>query len=302
MIEYVGGFTFLGDGHASHVERLTADAPHQRPPIYHHAGLVLVEVAPGATRFELPVGARWRDRDGDVPPAAAVFLCDAPLGSAVLSALPKHLTSPTAELSIFYLEPVPGTTTTLSATAQLVYEDGVTGYAESEIRTDGGAVVARAASRIAITPAPNTPLPPSIEPPVGFVPHHLRDDGLTGPEHPYLDLHWMETVAVNPSIAIMRLVTVGWHLSSAARLYGGTLAVLAQAAADALAEAAAPEGSRAVALDLKVQYPRPIGPGETLVAEARTVHAGRRMFFGEVFVRRGDGKVVTLGTSTHRFE
>lgn len=300
-LEYVGGFSFSDEGGLTHIERLTSGGGESRPPIYHHSGLNLVSTTPGSSEFVLPVPPRWRTREGEVPPAASIFLCDAPLGIAVLSILPPDQSSPTAELSIFYLEPVPREATKLTTIATLVHQDGNTGFAEADIRSDDGTMVARAASRIAISQAPPMVMPPTVSLPDGFVSHSLREEGLDGPEHPYLDLHWMETLAVNPSIAILRMVTRGWHLSAAANLYGGTLAVLAQAAADALAEAAAPEGHRAVALDLKVQYPRPIGPGETLVAEARIVHGGRRMFFGEVFIRRDDGKIVTLGTSTHRF-
>lgn len=299
--EYVGGFAERGD-HSSHVDAILAQRTGHRPPIHHHGGLTMDDVAHGTASFSLPVGPRWRRSDGQVAPAATLFLCDAPLGTAVLSVLPIDMVSPTAELSVFYLAPIPRSTEVLRASARLVHEDGATGFSDADIVSDDGTVVARAVTRIAITPVPPVDPPPGREVPTGFVPHHLRDEGLDGPEHPYLALHGMETVAVNPSIAILRLVTNAWHLSLAANLYGGTLAVLAQAAADALAEAAAPEGATAIPLDLKVQYPRPIGPGETLVCEARMVHAGRRIFFGEVFVRRDDGKVVTLGTSTHRFE
>ncbi len=298
--EYVGGFTQRGE-HASHVDAILAQLTGHRPPIHHHGGLTMEDISPGTATFSLPVGPRWRRSDGEVAPAATLFLCDAPLGTAVLSVLPIDKVSPTAELSVFYLAPIPTETNGLRTTARLVFEDGVTGFSEADIVADDGTVVARSVTRIAITPAPPIDLPPGRDEPAEFIPHHLRDEGIGGPEHPYLVLHGMETVAVNPSIAILRFVTNAWHLSLAANLYGGTLAVLAQAAADALAEAAAPEGTVAIPLDLKVQYPRPIGPGETLVAEARMVHAGRRIFFGEVFVRRDDGKVVTLGTSTHRF-
>jgi uncharacterized protein (TIGR00369 family) len=298
--EYVGGFA--PRGFDNHVDALMSQLTLHRPPLHHHGGLTLEEASPGSATFRLPVGPRWRRRDGAVAPAATLFLCDAPLGTAVLSALPIDRVSPTAELSVFYLSPIPRETTELRTTAHLVHEDGVTGFSEADIVADDGTVVAKSVTRIAITPVPPIELPPTRPVPDDFVPHHLREEGLDGPEHPYMVLHGMEEVAVNPSIAILRMVTNAWHLSPSANLYGGTCAVFAQAAADALAEAAAPEGMVAIPLDLKVQYPRPIGPGETLVCEARTVHAGRRIFFGEVFVRRDDGKVVTLGTSTHRFE
>ena len=57
--EYVGGFTERS-AHASHVDAILAQRTGHRPPIHHHGGLVMEDVAPGTATFSLPVGPRWR--------------------------------------------------------------------------------------------------------------------------------------------------------------------------------------------------------------------------------------------------
>jgi uncharacterized protein (TIGR00369 family) len=254
----------------------------------------------GASSFELPVGPRWRTADGSVPAAASIYLCDAPLGTAVLSDLPVGFASPTAELSVFHLAPPTGDL--LHAEARLVWRDDSTGYSECTITDEDGTLVSRSTTRIAISPIPpgaHTPGPRPI--PEGFVPHHARPVP-AGVTNPYLDLHGVEVVSTRTGDAILRMETMGWHLSPSANLYGGTLGLFAQAALDEAAATAAPEGATIRPLDIKVQYPRPIGPGKVLTADARVVHAGRRVCFTEVLIHRDDGKLVTLGTGTHGFE
>jgi uncharacterized protein (TIGR00369 family) len=299
-VEFVGGFAPFGQPEWRGIVavRHQLGAPEQRPPIHHHAGIELAAVGDGEARFVLPVGPRWRDSTRAVPAAASVFLCDAPLGTAVLSLLGEGLTSPTAELSVFHL--ATGSGPTLAADARVVHLDGHTGYAECDIVDTDGTLVARATTRIAVTAVPPHRLPAPHPVPADFVPHHLRPvpEGVTTP---WLDLHGIEVLSARIGEAILRMRTLGWHLSPSANLYGGTLGLLAQAATDTAASTTAPGGTTAIPYDLKVQYPRPIGPGATLTATARVVHAGRRTCFSEVLIHRDDGKLVTLGTASHGY-
>lgn len=301
-VEYVG--TFAPFGHPDHVGpaairyQLVDEA--SRPPLYHHGGLKLLDADTGTSHFELPVGARWRTEDGAVPAAASIYLCDAPLGTAVLSDLPAGFASPTAELSVFHLAPPTGSL--LHAEARLVWRDDHTGYSECTITDEHGTLVSRSTTRIAISRVPAGATPPGPRPiPEGFVPHHARPVP-EGAVVPYLDLHGVEVLSTRTGDAILRLETTGWHLSPSANLYGGTLGLFAQAALDEAAATTAPEGAVTRPLDIKVQYPRPIGPGKMLTADARVVHAGRRVCFTEVLIHRDDGKLVTLGTGTHGYE
>lgn len=300
-VEYVGSFAPFGadDLTATEAIRYQLADVDSRPPLYHHSGLSLGDVEPGRSTFCLPVADRWRAADGSIPAAASVFLCDAPLGTAVLSDLGPGLVSPTAELSVFHLAPASGER--LHAEARLVWRDDRTGYTECSITDDGGALVARSTTRIAISPAPPFERPGGRPVPDDFVPHHRRPVP-PGVEVPFLDLQGIEVLSTRTGDAILQMETVGWHLSPAANLYGGTLGLFAQAALDAAATTTAPEGARPRPLDIKVQYPRPIGPGHVLTADARVVHAGRRICFTEVLIHRDDGKLVTLGTGTHGYE
>lgn len=300
-VDYVGSFAPFGAADRTAPEAIAYQlaGPDSRPPLYHHSGLSLEHVEPGRSRFTLPVGARWRDAHGCVPAAASVYLCDAPLGTAVLSDLGPGLVSPTAELSVFHLAPASGEV--LTASSHLVWRDDRTGYSECDIRDEVGTLVSRSTTRIAISPAPTFERPGGRPVPADFVPHHERPvpDGVTTP---YLDLHGVEVLSTRTGDAILRLETNGWHLSPAANLYGGTLGLFAQAALDEAAATTAPDGARVRPFDIKVQYPRPIGPGHELTADARVVHAGRRVCFTEVLIHRDDGKLVTLGTGTHGYE
>ncbi len=298
--EYVGGFGGITeDRYGVSAIDFQFDSGDQRPPLYHHGGLELAAVERGMARFELPVGLRWRTADGSVAAGASIFLCDAPLGTAVLSALGPLQASPTAELSVFHLAEPSGDR--LFAESHLLNLDGELGYSECDITDERGMVVARATTRIAVTAVPPGFQMPAGRPvPDGFVPHHARPVP-EGVEVPYLDLHGIEVVSTRVGDAILRMETQGWHLSASSNLYGGTLGLFAQAAADAAAATTAPDGATVRPLDIKVQYPRPIGPGHVLTADARVVHAGRRICFTEVLIHRDDGKLVTLGTGTHGY-
>ena len=298
--EFVGGFSPFGRAGWSGLAavRHQLEGPLQRPPIHHHGGLTLTEAEVGRARFTLPVGDRWRDATGGIPAAASVFLCDAPLGTAVLTELGEGLTSPTAELSVFHL--TPARSGPMTADAHTVHVDDRVGYSEAEIRDATGTLVARATTRVAVPPLPDRTLPAPRPAPAGFVAPHARPVP-AGVAVPWLELHGIEVVAERIGEAIARMPTLGWHLSASANLYGGTLGLFAQAAVDAAAATTAPAGTEVVPYDIKVQYPRPIGPGAVLTATASVVHAGRRVCFSEVLIHRDDGKLVTLGTATHGY-
>lgn len=292
---FVGGFATAG---LTGLESVTHQADGPRPPIHHHGGLTLVAAEAGSTEFELPVGDRWRDARGRIPAAASLFLCDGPLGTAVFTTLGAGLTTPTAELSVFHI--ARAGTGPLRARGRAVRIDDASGFAEAEIHDAEGRLVARATTRVVITPVPDVVLPEARPLPVDFVPPHARP---VPPDTavPWQELHGIEPVAERIGEAIMRMRTVGWHLSSSGNLYGGTLGLFAQAAVDAAAATTAPPGTEVVPYDIKVQYPRPIGPGAVLTATASVIHAGRRVCFSEVLIHRDDGKLVTLGTATHGY-
>jgi uncharacterized protein (TIGR00369 family) len=91
-----------------------------------------------------------------------------------------------------------------------------------------------------------------------------------------------------------------WLASPAPVLYGGAIAMLADAALSSAVMTINPAGGSFAPLDLKVNYLRPVLPdGSLLTAHARLVHRGRSMAVATAEVTNEDGKAVALASSSN---
>jgi uncharacterized protein (TIGR00369 family) len=80
---------------------------------------------------------------------------------------------------------------------------------------------------------------------------------------------------------------------------GGAVAVLAGAAIDAAMQTAAPDGQRFVALELKLNYLRPLASdGREATARATLVHGGRRTAVARAEVVDADGKAIAVASGS----
>lgn len=87
-------------------------------------------------------------------------------------------------------------------------------------------------------------------------------------------------------------------LNPVGTLHGGAIATLVDDAGTAAIVSADAEGRPGVTTDLSVSYPSAAPAGETVIAEARVLKAGRTLAFVEVDVRTEPGKLVARGRMT----
>jgi len=90
-----------------------------------------------------------------------------------------------------------------------------------------------------------------------------------------------------------------WLASPAPVLYGGAIAMLADAALSCVVMTINPAGSSFAPLDLKVNYLRPVLPdGSLMTARATLVHRGRSMAVAMAEITNEEGKRIALASSS----
>jgi uncharacterized protein (TIGR00369 family) len=90
-----------------------------------------------------------------------------------------------------------------------------------------------------------------------------------------------------------------WLASPSGRLQGGAIAMLADFAMLAAVQTTAAPGLAFAGLDLKVNFLRPVPPGDgELTARGEIVHSGRTLAITKATVTNPEGKPVVLATGS----
>jgi uncharacterized protein (TIGR00369 family) len=109
----------------------------------------------------------------------------------------------------------------------------------------------------------------------------------------------MKPVEVGESTATFALPATEWLCSPLAKVEGGVIAMLADAALASAIQTTVPAGVALAMVDLKVSLLRPARPdGRDLVSRGTVVHRGRTMAVANAEVRNKDGKQVALATGS----
>ena len=121
-------------------------------------------------------------------------------------------------------------------------------------------------------------------------------------ELPHPPLHFLTGLRptdVAPGEAVFALPCHEWLCSPLGTVEGGTIAMLADSALASAIQTTAPAGTAVAAIDLKVNFLRPVLPdGRELLAHGRVRHAGRTIAIAEAEVVNADGKPVALATGS----
>jgi uncharacterized protein (TIGR00369 family) len=294
------------------------------PPIAHLSGLRFDAAADGQARFSLPV-TRWlQGPKGTVHAGMFAFCADAALGTAVGSVLPPRTGCTTAELSMTFLRSADPAATQLVADAGLVDSNGTNALAQVRVTDDVGTLVAHGTSRYFIfpveppddaDPAPpqraeyDTPDPYLRDAPGSVLGEEAADrsglDLLIAqvegrlPLPPIHHLTGIRPVEAAEGEVVFTLPASGWQSNLFGIVYGGSLALLAKSAVAAAAQTLAPPDASYSALDLKVNFLRPVLPDDgELTARGRIVHAGRNLAIGRADVVDQRGKTVVMASGT----
>ena len=298
------------------------------PPIGRLVGMALTDVGLGAASFSMPA-TRWLlSPHGVISCGTLAILADGPLGCAVHSALPPATTYSTTELSLRLLRPARAGGT-LVARAGVVHAGRSLALSAVQITDGRGRLLADGSSLCFVRsipadrdlpspaaaprgePTPVAGLDPYERPALGQVLEQPIWDGMGGlqilqaqiaGELPHPPLHYltgMRPIDVGPRKAAFALPCHEWLCSPLRTVEGGVIAMLADSALVSAIQTTAPPGAAVAAVDLKVNFLRPVPPdGRELVAQGRVRHAGRTISIAEADVVNADGKPVAVATGS----
>jgi uncharacterized protein (TIGR00369 family) len=294
------------------------------PPIYHLTGLIPVESGYGTSTFAMPASP-WLQTTvpGLITGGVLAFLADGPLGTAIVTVLPPLGYMTTSDLTLSFLHPGTLASEALIGRARLIHGGKSVALSEVSIQDGRGRQLAHGTSRGFLLTAPGAPPPepishvnndtpdPYLRRPVAGQPIDLetwsRISGLQAlrgciaretlpPIYHLTGLHPVEAIEGSCTFA---MPASPWLTSPSPVLYGGAIALLADAALSGAFMTVTAAGASFAPLDLKVNYLRPVMPdGSLLTARATLVHRGRSMAVATAELFSEDGKRIALASSS----
>lgn len=295
-------------------------------PIDHLLGLRLTEAGAGQATFTMPASPWLVSPQGTITVGTLAMLADGPLGCAVWSTLPPKTAYTTSELSLRVVRPVQ-VGTLLTAKGRVVHAGRRIGLSEVWIENAAGQLVAHGSSLCFVFPPAALPAPagglaavegreyatpdPYLRPAHGEVIAQEVWDKMSGlevltamlagelPAPPLRYLTGLRPVEAGPGHAVFALPASEWLCPPSARVEGGAVAMLADAALAGAIMTVAPAGTAVASIDLKVDFLRPArADGRELLARGNVVHAGRTLVVAHSEVTNLDGKRVALATGS----
>src|SRR4051812_39200438 len=298
------------------------------PPLAHLTGAMPTGFGTGTAEARMPASAWLPSSSGLITGGALAILADIAFGLSIETKLPAATPYTTAELSLSFLRPA-RPNGTLSAGGQAIHVGRSVGLSEVfVIEEETDRLIAHGTSRLTVfpplDPAPEPPeavdrhvapayhppdpyLPP---PPGGIIPQEIWAElpgaeilrrQLSGdlPPPPLHHLTGLGLKEFGEGWATFTMPCSEWLASPTGRLQGGTIAMLAEFAMLGAVETTAPAGLARAGLDLKVNFLRPVPPGDgDLEARGEIVHSGRTLAITRSTVTSPEGKAVALATGS----
>jgi uncharacterized protein (TIGR00369 family) len=307
--------------------RLGIESRAARPPIHHLTGLVPVAAEAGSSTFTMPL-TPWLQTPvpGLITGGVIALLADAPLGAAIITSLPPLAYMTTSDLSMSFLRPATLESRSLTGRAQVIHAGRSVALSEVTIEDAQGRQIAHGTSRgfilaAAAVPAGNELAPaasgyatpdPYLRVPVAGSPVSLDDwASMSGlevmrrcvedraylpPIHHLTGMHPTEVVEGRCAFV---MPASAWLMAPAITLYGGAIAMLADAALSSAITTLIPAGGSFASLDLKVNYLRPVAPdGGLLTAVATLAHRGRTMAVAAAELLDERGKRIAIASQS----
>jgi uncharacterized protein (TIGR00369 family) len=298
------------------------------PPLTHLTGAIPTGFGSGTAEAQMPASGWLAASNGLITGGALAILADIAFGCAVETELPPATPYTTAELSLSFLRPVqPGGR--LTAGGQAIHVGRSIGLSEVFVlESEGERLIAHGTSRLNVFPPLDPPPePPGEQEPFAARAHETPDpylrpapegvlgqeiwDALSGaeilrrqlagelPPPPLYHLIGIRPTEVGDGTATVAMPATEWLASPTGLLQGGAIAMLADFAMLVAVETRRPAGLAFAALDLKVNFLRPVPPdGAELTARAQVVHSGRTLAITQAQVANSDGKPVLLATGS----
>jgi uncharacterized protein (TIGR00369 family) len=302
------------------------------PPLTHLTGAIPTAFGSGTAEAQMPASGWLAASNGVITGGALAIVADIAFGCAVETELPAATPYTTAELSLSFLRPVrPGGT--LTAGGQAIHVGRSVGLSEVFVLEAGSErLLAHGTSRLTVFPTLDPPPEPPeelamfepaahetpdpyVRPPPAAVIEQAVWDELSGmeilrrqlggelPSPPLYHLTGIHpTDELGDGEATVVMPATEWLASPTGLLQGGTIAMLADFAMLIAVETKRPAGLAFAALDLKVNFLRPVPPdGADLTARAEVVHSGRTLAITSATVTNAEGKPVLLATGSSIF-
>jgi uncharacterized protein (TIGR00369 family) len=324
-----GSFGDLSDLRLPGVERLLRNVNGQgaRPPIHHLTGLTPIEAGVGTSAFSMPV-TPWLQSPvpGVITGGIIAFLADGPLGTAIATVLPPLGYMTTSDLSLSFIQPGTLDSGTLVGRARVIHAGKSVALSEVTIEDSLGRHLAHGTSRGFLLAAPGAPdaavdpvAPPEYPTPDPYlrrpvvgspIPQDvwnrttglealrgcISDRDLAPPIHHLTGLRPIEALEGRCSFV---LPASPWLASPSPVLYGGAIALLADAALSGAVMTINPAGGSFALLDLKLNFLRPVLPdGGLMTAIATLAHRGRTMAVATAELYNEEGKRIALASSS----
>ncbi len=297
-----------------------------RPPMSRLTGLLLAGAEEDHSVFTLPASEWFLSSQGQISAGALTMLADAALGTAVLIGLPAATPMTTSELSMSFLAPC-AASGTLRATGRPIHMGRPLALSQVEVADDRGALVAYGTSTCFVQP----PLEGFERP--GELPIVVEDEektpdpyrrpargtivpwdewrNMTGErlltrqiqgevDHPPIHyLTGMTLREVAHGSVTFTMPASRWLTSPMGTIQGGLTAMLAHAALATAVVSTLEAGSAYRPVDVKVNFLRPVFPGDgDLVAKGTVTHRGRNLAVAVADVFAIDGKKAATATGS----
>jgi uncharacterized protein (TIGR00369 family) len=299
-----------------------------QPPIHHWSGRRLVTLRQGEASLSMPASGWFCGPKGRLHSGIFAFLLDMVHLYAVMSMLPAGAGCTTAELSVTVLGEPPPSGQELTGRSRVIYSDERNALAEGLVVDQGEQPLAHSTSRYFLfapgtvaahgdngrpagTRRPETgamlrePVSPIAPVAPGLLERlsgleilaaQLRGEIAAAPIDRYSGIRL--TAAENGRVVFSLPVHSGL-LQELGTVFGGVIALLSTSASGAAIQTIAPAGTGFAALDLKVNFLRPVREeGEELIATGSIVHRGRRLSIADAVVTyRGRRIAIATGTT-----
>ncbi len=299
-----------------------------RAPVARLVGRRLVDAGPGTATYTMPASDWILGPKGRVHTGMLVLLADAPLLAAAQSTLPPYTFCTTAELSMTFLGEAPAGGGVLTARARMIHADARNALSEAFVEDGDGRLCAHSTSRCFIVgplragDAAAVDLDPVTEVAEPTPDPHLRPaagetldadvlDRLSGldllraqaagelPLPPIHHLTGIRPLAAERGRAVFSMPAGDWLRNEFGGIFGGAIGFLVKSAVAGAVQTLAPAATAYTALDVKINFLRPVtAGGPDLVATGAVVHAGRRLAVATATVMHGDGEPVAIATGT----
>jgi len=310
----------------SGLEMLRAFLEHQLPdpPITHLTGLRLSEASLGAASASMPASPWWQSGAGVFLAGTLAFAADMPLGASVLTSAPSGVGVTTSELSLNFLRTPTLRCQTIIARSRLIHATRSLGLSEATIEDGRGRLLAHATSRCVLFPL--DPGMPSAQPANADAAAQSPDPYLKAVEGDVRGREFWNSMSgrqvmdqlptgefVPPCYLLIGLrgiesgdgvVTLGmaksrWLCNALGVIYGGAIAFLADAAIIAATGTTVTAGTAFNTIDLKINFLRPVLPGQgEMQARATVVHRGRTIALVNCDIVDSGGKLAAQATAS----